>query len=99
MASMKPEFRPALFKEPSKHLVLPMPRASLGTVRVEGHTLRVRQCSNCGVYTTIPVCPLCTGDATTSTPTEASLNRDESRRLPTSRRMPRYALTGDLEKK
>ncbi len=72
--------------EPERYLILPMPRASMGTVRVEGHTLRVRHCNGCGVYTTIPVCASCGAAATSSTPDEASLNRDSTPSLVRGRR-------------
>lgn len=56
---------PKIVTDASSYLVLPMPRQGMGTLRVDGHLLRVRQCPRCRLHTTIHECPLC-GTATTT---------------------------------
>lgn len=67
---------PPIVTEAAKHLVIPMPRASQATLRVDGHLLRIRSCPRCKLNSTLPVCPLCGMETVTSTPTEESLKRD-----------------------
>jgi hypothetical protein len=54
-----PDSRRPILRDPRQFLVLPMPRQTMGTVRMDGTRLRVRNCSSCGCHTTIPLCPVC----------------------------------------
>lgn len=66
--------RPIL-RDPRRFLVLPMPRPMMGSIRVDGHRLRVRACPACGCNTTIQLCPLCGGDTESSRPPEDEASR------------------------
>ncbi len=81
-----PDFKPKIITDPELHLVIPMPRPGLGTLRVDGHLLRVRHCPTCKLHSTIQVCPLCGTPTETSTPNEESLHRDDAPTLRRGRR-------------
>jgi len=69
--------RPIL-RDPRQFLVIPMPRAMMGTIRVDGTMLRVRSCSRCGCNTTIQLCPVCGGLAEASRPPEEDVRPGHS---------------------
>lgn len=73
---------PKIVTEASSYLVLPMPRQGMGTVRVDGHLLRVRQCPRCKLYTTIHECPLCATSTKAPAPAEAIASRPSHRAIP-----------------
>lgn len=71
---------PKIVTEASSYLVLPMPRQGMGTLRVDGHLLRVRRCPRCGLNTTIHECPLCATQTTTPSPETSALGSRPSHR-------------------
>ena len=49
--------------DPSAFIIVPAPRANVGSLRLDGRLLTVRTCPACGVKTVIPgPCVLCNGD-------------------------------------
>jgi len=64
--------------DPSQFLVLPCPRPTPGTFRINNRIITVRTCTGCGLRTTIPGrCVLCGAEVVGPKPPASTLARDQ----------------------